>query len=126
MRNLLLFLGLVLLSLGGIIGWQFASCYLANSQLQSEMRALSVQNAFRIGLAPAATEEELRDEVIAIAREHGIHLEPRDVTVQRTLTPDMLSISLAADYEARVNLLARTVVIHFTPSASHSGKVIVK
>lgn len=126
MRKPLLFLGLVLLLLGGSIGWQFASCYLANSQLQSEMRALSVQNAFRIGLAPAETEEELRDAVIAIARENGIHLEPRQVTVQRTLTPDTMSISLAADYEARVNLLARTVVIHFTPSVSHSGKVIVK
>lgn len=46
--------------------------------------------------------------------------------VQRTLTPDVLIISLAADYEARVNLLVYSFTLHFTPSGSHSGKVIVK
>lgn len=108
------------------MGWQSAACHLANSELQSDMKDLAVQSAFRIGLAPVATEEELRDSVIAKARDHGIQLESQQVTVQRTLTQKVLSISLAADYEARVNLLVFSFNLHFTPSSSHTGEVIVK
>lgn len=126
MKKRIVILGLVLLALAAIIGWQVGSCYVANSELQSDMQDLAVQNPFRIGLAPAATEDELRNSVIAKAKELGIHLEPEQVTVQRTFTPDVLSISLAADYEARVNLLVYSFTLHFTPSGSHSGKVIVK
>jgi hypothetical protein len=119
-------LGLILLSLIGFIGWQFAACYLENSALQSDMQDLAVQSPFRIGLSEAASEEELRDAVMAKARDHGIQLEPQQVTVQRTLTPDVLSVSLAADYDARVNLLVSSFTLHFSPSSSHSAQVVVK
>jgi hypothetical protein len=124
-RKAALILGLAAFALAGIIGWQFAACYLANSELQSDMKDLAVQNPFRIGLAPVATEEELRDSVIAKAKDHGIQLESRQVTVRRDLTDGVLSISLAADYEARVNLFVHSFTLHFTPSSSHSAKVIV-
>jgi hypothetical protein len=126
MRNRAIILGLVLLALAGIIGWQVGACYVANSELQSDMQDLAVQSSFRIGLAPAPTEEGLRDSVMAKAKDHGIRLEPQQLTVQCTLTPDVLSISLAADYEVRVNLLVYSFTIHFTPSGFHSAKVIVK
>lgn len=126
MSNRAIVLGLALLALAGISGWQVAACYLANSELRSDMQDLAVQNPFRIGLAPAPTEEGLRDSVIARAKDHGIQLRPQQVSVQCTLTPDVLSISLAADYETRVNLLVYSFTLHFSPSGSHRGKVIVK
>lgn len=79
MKKRIVILGLVLLALAGIIGWQVGACYLANSELQNEMQDLAVQNPFRIGLAPAATEDELRNSVIAKAKDLGIHLEPEQV-----------------------------------------------
>jgi hypothetical protein len=118
--------GLVLLALAGIIGWQFGACYVANSEVQSDMQDLAVQSPFRIGLAPAPTEEGLRAAVMAKARDHGIQLDPQRVAVQCMLTPDVLSVSLAADYEARVNLFVYAFALHFTPSGSHSAQVIVK
>jgi hypothetical protein len=126
MKKGIVILGLFLVSLAAIIGWQVGACYVANSELQSDMQDLAVQNPFRIGLAPAATEDELRDSVIAKAKDHGIQLQPQQVAVQYTFTPDVLSVSLAADYEARVNLLVYSFTLHFTPSGAHSGKVIVK
>ncbi len=125
MRNRAIILGLIL-ALAGIIGWQVGACYVANSELQSDMQDLAVQNPFRIGLAPAPTEEGLRDSVITKAKDHGIQLQPRQVAVQYTFTPDVLSVSLAADYEAPVNLLVYSFTLHFVPSGAHSGKVIVK
>jgi len=115
---------LVLVSLAGIIGWQVGACFLANSELQSDMRDLAVQNSFRVGLAPAPTEESLRASVIARAKDHGIELDPQHVTVQCSFDPDALSISLAAEYDAQVNLLVSSFTIHFTPSSSYSAKVV--
>jgi hypothetical protein len=115
----------VILSLA-IPGWQIAACYVANSELQSDLKDLAVQNGARIGWVSVATEEELRSAVVARAKDHGISLEPQQITVQRTMTPDVLSIFLAADYETRANLLVYSFPIQFAPSSSYSAKVIVK
>lgn len=126
MRKAPVILGLAALSLAAFAAWQIAACYVANSELQSDMKDLAVQNGARIGWVAFSTEEELRDAVIARAKQHGIQLAPEQVTVQRTLTPRMLEISLAANYEARVNLLGFSFTIHFTPSSSHTGEIVVK
>lgn len=126
MKNLGIILGFVVLSLAGFIGWQIGAWYVADSQLQSDMQDLAVQSPFRIGLAEAASEDELRDAVMARAKAHGIQLEPQQITVQRTFTSDVLSVSLAADYEERVNLLAGSLTLHFAPSSVHSAQVTVK
>jgi hypothetical protein len=117
--------GLTVLLLAAFAAWQITACYVANSELQSDMKDFAVQNGARIGLVTFSTEEELRNAVVARAKEHGIPLAPEQVTVQRTLTPGMLEISLA-DYEARVNLLGFSFTIHFTPSSSYSGEIVVK
>jgi hypothetical protein len=64
--------------------------------------------------------------VIAKAEDRGIQLERQQVTVQRTFTTEVLSVSLAADYDARVNLFVKSFTIHFNPSSSHSAEVVVK
>jgi hypothetical protein len=124
MRKIALIL-VIILSLA-VPGWQIAACYVANSELQSDLKDLAVQNGARIGWVSVATEDELRSAVVARAKDHGISLEPQQITVQRTMTPDVLSIFLAADYETRANLLVYSFPIHFAPSSSYSAKVIVK
>jgi hypothetical protein len=126
MRKAAVILGLAVLFLAAFAVWQITACYVANSELQSDMRDLAVQNGARIGLASFSTEEELRSAVVASAKEHGIQLAPEQVTVQRTLTPGMLEISLSANYEARVTLLGFSFTIHFTPSRSYRGEIVVK
>jgi hypothetical protein len=126
MRKAAVILGLTVLLLAAFAAWQITACYVANSELQSDMKDFAVQNGARIGLVTFSTEEELRNAVVARAKEHGIQLAPEQVTVQRTLTPGMLEIPLAADYEARVNLLGFSFTIHFTPSSSYRGEIVVK
>ena len=120
----MIILGLVLLLLAGIIGWQVVACYVANSELQSDMKDLAVQNRFRIGMTSLPTEDELRDSVIANAKEYGIELKPQQVTVHETVSGKDLSISIAADYKAHVSLLLFSFPLHFTPSSSFSGRFI--
>jgi hypothetical protein len=126
MKKAAVIFGLAFLSVAGFVTWQFAACYLANSELQSDMQDLAVQSPFRVGLTEAATEDELRDAVIAKAKDHGIQLERQQVIVQRSFTTEVLRVSLAADYDARVNLFVESFTIHFNPSSSHSAEVVVK
>jgi hypothetical protein len=121
MRNFIVIAGLILLLLlASSVGWQITSCYVANSELQSDLNDLAAQNAFRIGLAPPPTEQDLRNSILARARDHGIDLESQQVTVERTLTPDALRILLAVDYEMHPRLLTNSFSLHFNPSSSHT------
>ncbi|MFZ0739485.1 MAG: hypothetical protein WA002_05180 [Candidatus Acidiferrales bacterium] len=110
-------LGTVVLSIAAIIGWQIGSSYIANSELQYDMNYLAAQSRARVGLEPLRTEEELRNDVIDKANEHGIHLDPQQVSVQREIKPLEWTIFVAADYEARVNLLVFSFTLHFNPSS---------
>jgi cell division protein FtsL len=126
MRKTVVVLGLTVLLLVGVVAWQVAAAYLANSELQSDMNDLAAQNSARIGLSQIASEDELRDSVISKAKEHGIQLQSEQVIVHRTFTPGMLGISLSVDYAAPINLLVFSFTIRFAPSSVHYAEVIVK
>jgi hypothetical protein len=111
-------LGLVVLALAVAVGWQIASCVIANLELQTDMRDIAAQVASRIGLEAPNSDEDLRNAVIHKAEEHDIQLEPRQVIVQQTGSGKTLAIYLAADYKARVNLLVYSFSLHFTPSST--------
>jgi hypothetical protein len=103
---------------GAIAGWQIASCELANVELESDLRDIASQAGARIGLETMSTDEELRSAVIHKAGEHDIQLGPEQVTVQRTGSGKDSVIYLAADYQARVNLVLFSFNLHFTPSST--------
>lgn len=108
------FLVLVTIS---IAGWQIAASYVANYQLQDDINDLAAQPAARVGLSPLASPNQLCSSVIAKAKDHGIKLEPKQVTAQITTTPDTWTVYLAADYEAPVNMLVFSFPLHFMPSS---------
>jgi hypothetical protein len=110
--------GLAIGGLAVVAGWQIASCEIANLELQTDMRDISAQVASRIGLEAPNSDEDLRNAVIHKAAEHGIALQPAEVTVQQTGSGKTLAIYLAADYKARVNLLLYSFTLHFTPSST--------
>ena len=111
-------LGLAVLALAAIAGWQIGSYEVANLALQGDLRDLAAQVGTRIGLDAQSTEEELRNAVIRKAQEHDIELEPGQVTARRTGTGTSSTVYLAADYKARVKLLGFSFTLHFTPSSA--------
>jgi hypothetical protein len=117
MRKVKLILGLAVLALAVISGWQIASCELANLEFHEELRDLAAQGGARIGLGSFRTDDELRDAVIREAKKHDIQLEPEQVKVERTGTPRDPKISLKADYEVRVRLPAGSFTLHFHQSS---------
>jgi hypothetical protein len=118
MGKAVLILGLAVLVLAMIAGWQIASCELANFELQEDLTDLAAQAGAGIGLVAPSTDEDLRGAVIRKAREHEIQLTPNQVTVQRMATAEKSVVHLAVDYQERVNLLGFSFTFHFTPSST--------
>lgn len=118
MRKAKIILGLAVLGLALIAGWQITSCELANLEFQSDLRDVAAEIAARIGLSAPTSDEELRNLVTHKAERYEIQLQPDQITVQHMGTGDASTVYLAADYKVRVNLLVYSLTLHFTPSST--------
>lgn len=118
MRKAKIILGLVVLGLALIAGWQIGSCELANLEFQSDLRDIAAEIAARIGLSAPTTDEDLRNLVMRKAERYEIPLQADQITVQHIGTGDESKVYLSADYKVRVNLLGYSLTLHFTPSSS--------
>jgi hypothetical protein len=113
-----LFVGLAVLALVAIAGWQIGSCEIANLELQTDLHDISIQLASRIGMEAPNSDQDLRNAVIHKAQEHGIPLEPEQVTVQHVGSGKTEAIYLAAEYDTRVKLPGYSFTLHFSPSST--------
>jgi len=110
-------IGLALVSLGLMAGWQVVSCEIANLAFQEDLQDLSAQGGARIGLLSASSEEDLRNTVIRKAGTHDIVLQPGQITVDKRGTPEYPFVYIAVDYKALVKLPGYSFELHFTPAS---------
>ena len=87
--------------------------YVNNFQLQDHIRQLSTQLAVR---TRPVVPDEIRDEIIAFAQDHGIALVPDNVKV--TISRH---VSINLDYTVPVDLIVYTLKLHFKPSAENQS-----
>ena len=83
--------------------------YVDNFQLQDHIRPLTTQLATR---SRPTTPDEVGNEVITFAQDHGIPLTADNVKV--TISRH---VSINLDYTVPVDLTVYTLRLHFTPSA---------
>ena len=85
--------------------------YVNNFELQDHIRRLSTQLAVRTKII---LPDEVRNEVVAFAQDHGVPLTADDVqvTIGRR-------VSINVDYTVPVDLMVYTLKLHFTPSAEN-------
>ena len=117
MRIIKLILGAAVLFLLCTAGWQVGSAEVANMNLQEEMRDLAAQAGTHVGFVTPKSDEEMKLAVILKAKEHGIDLNPTQVTVQRTNPGEASTLYLAADYTVWVNLGPFSFRRHFAPAS---------
>jgi cell division protein FtsL len=87
--------------------------YVNNFQLQDHIRQLSIQLSVR---SKPVTPDEIRDEVIAFAQDHGVPLAADNVKVTISTR-----VSISLDYTVPVDLMVYTLGLHFTPSAENQS-----
>ena len=121
MQNLKILLGLAIVAVTLVIGWQVGASVLANVELRDEMQDMASQMGGRIGLANPSSDDDFRRDLIRRARQHGIELTADEVTVQRSGAGLEADVYLAADYQVPINLLGLGFSLHFHPE---SGKKV--
>jgi hypothetical protein len=104
--------------LAGGIAWKIAACYIANAELQSDMRFISRQMGTTSGLSDPLSEDQLRDAVINDAKADGIELTADKVTAERTVTDTQSIVHLTVDYDGKIDLFVFTLHPHFSLSSS--------
>jgi len=87
--------------------------YVNNYQLQDHIQRLSTQLAVR---TKPVTPDEVRDEVVAFAQDHGVPLTADNVKVAIAS-----HVSIRLDYTVPVDLMVYTLKLHFTPSAENQS-----
>ncbi|HEX4002236.1 MAG TPA: hypothetical protein VHX36_06280 [Candidatus Acidoferrales bacterium] len=118
MKKVGLILGIAILGLAAAAGWQVGSCELTNTEFRDDLHDLAAQNGARIGLVAPNSDEDLRDTIIQIAAQrYGIHLDPEQVTVQRSGTDEAPKFYFAVDYQAKAGLPGFPFTLHFTPTS---------
>jgi hypothetical protein len=121
MRRITIILGIAVLVLMVLVGWQVGSWELANMNLQEEMQDLASQAGTHVGFVPPSSDEEVSHAIIRRAREHGIELKLTQVTVRRTNPGEKSTLYVAADYTVPVSLAFFSFKLHFTPSSDKPG-----
>ncbi len=114
MKDLIVVVGIILLVLAAIAGWQVGSVYLSNIELTSDLKDLSSLTGMRIGLVDPRSDAEFRDLVIAKASQDGIPLEPEQINVERSGVGILGSIYLSTEYDVSKDVLGFSWKKHFT------------
>lgn len=119
MRNAKIILGLAVLALALIVGWQISAAVLANVELRDDMQDLASQLSLHVGLDAPISDDQFRAAVVKKAAQYDIKLEPDQVTVQRTGYGPRDNIYLRASYAVPIRISGYVFQLHFMPE---SGK----
>jgi hypothetical protein len=116
----------LLVAIVGLVGavvvaaCQVGSVYLANIELESDLKDLSSLTGTRIGLVDPRSTEQIRDQAIEHAAQHRIPLEPEQVNVERNGEGKDGTISISTEYDTNMNVFGVRWTIHFTAASSRS------
>ena len=101
--------------------WQIATWEFAFYELQDDLKDVAALNGARIGLDAPSSDDDLRDAVVLRAQGHGIHIDPRQVIVERTGSHESARVYLATSYKVRVMLPGYSFVMQFKPTSRRAG-----
>jgi len=120
MRRAKIAIGIAVLAVLAVAGWQVGASELANIQLRENMQDLASQSGTNIGLTVPKSDEDFRNAVVKCARQYEIELTPDQVSVLRRGTGITATVYLSADYKVPIHLPGFVFTVHFTPASSSS------
>jgi hypothetical protein len=121
MPRIKILLGLAILGLALVAGWQIGAAELANVNFQEDLRDMASQAGAHVGVVAPSSDEQVTRTVMRKASEHGIELTPEQITVRRATSGELSTWYLAAEYTVPVNLGIYSFPLHFNPSSDRKG-----
>jgi hypothetical protein len=124
-RTRLFLLALLILIPSAVIAWQVGNAQLDNIELHDDLRDIAAQNGVNIGLNSPKNDDQMRKEVIDTAAEHGLRLQPHEITLQQHTSPSVndpaagrIWYDIKVDYTVPINLSIYSFNLHFVQTSS--------
>jgi hypothetical protein len=67
------------------------------------------------------TDDDIRNDVLRKAKDEGLPIGPKQISVQHISTPGMSAVYVAADYTVTVNFPGYSFDMHFTPNSGNKS-----
>ncbi|HTU43086.1 MAG TPA: hypothetical protein VMF10_15355 [Candidatus Aquilonibacter sp.] len=90
---------------------------LTNYSFQDDLKTVAMID----GPNERKTDDDIRLDVLAKAREHDLQIRDTQITVQRIGTPGLAAVYVAADYSITVSLPGYSFDMHFSPNSGNKG-----
>lgn len=120
MPRLKLLFAVVVIAVAVTVGWQVGASELANVELQDDLHDMSAKLGTKIGFSAPKSDDDYRNEVVRRAGQHGIPLQPEEVTVEHHGSGESETISVAANYAVAVKVARFSFLLHFAPTSDRS------
>jgi len=101
-------LALLVLGVVGFVSYRVGKVYFANYELQDYIRQAAIQYSAR----PNSTPQTIANDVLSKAQDLGLPITSDNIKVRAGNR-----VVIDVDYQAPVDLVMYTVVLHFTPSS---------
>ena len=109
--------GFLVIVAAAVALFEIAPPLMTNFSFQDDLRNVALID----GANMQKTEDDIRLDVLAKAREHDLPLKETQITVQRINTPGIAAVYVAADYSITVSLPGYSFDMHFSPNSGNKG-----
>jgi hypothetical protein len=90
---------------------------MSNLSFQDDLKNVALVDSANL----TKTEDDVRNEVMAKAKEHDLPVDPRQVTVQRINTPGTSAVYVEVEYSVNIKLPGYSFDLHFNPNSGNKG-----
>jgi hypothetical protein len=110
-------LGFLVIVAAAVALFEIAPPLMTNFSFQDDLRTVALMDGANL----QKTDDDIRLEVLAKAREHELPIKGTQITVQRINTPGISAVYVAADYSVTVSLPGYSFDMHFSPNSGNKG-----
>jgi uncharacterized protein DUF4845 len=108
MQRMKAVLGIFVVVAAFYLAWKLMPPYFNNYQFQDDLE----QEARQAVYTPTRTEQQIRDNVMKLARSEDIPIKPEDIKIQRGYETIVISV----DYTVHIDLPIHPLDLHFQPT----------
>lgn len=109
--------GLLVMIAAAVALFEIAPPLMTNFSFQDDVKTVALMD----GANFQKTDDDIRLDVLAKAREHDLPLKGTQITIQRIGTPGLAAVYVAVDYTVTVNFPGYSFDMHFSPNSGNKG-----
>jgi hypothetical protein len=100
-----------------VLLFQIVPPMMNNYSFEDDLRTVALMDGSNL----QKTDDDIRNDVLRKAKDEGLPLGPKQITVQHINTPGMSAVYVAADYTVTINFPGYSFDMHFTPSSGNKS-----